>query len=309
MPHNPDAPQAAAQQAQSALPAYAMLVFTTLCWGANAIFSKLAVGEIPPMLLVSVRWMGVVVLLLVFASSYVRKDWLVMRSRLPFVAAMGVMGFTAFNILFYTAAYTTSALNIGIIQGCMPIFVLIGIFLAYRTPITALQSLGILITFAGVLFVASQGDLSQLVSLTFRHGDILMLIACTLYAAYTVGLRRRPDTSALGLFTVLAGAAFLASIPFSIWEYARGDSYWPSGLGWTVTALVTVFPSFLAQIFFIHGVSRLGPGRAGAFINLVPVFAALLAVAVLGESFEVYHLVALLLVLGGIWLSKRGKAM
>jgi drug/metabolite transporter (DMT)-like permease len=69
-----------------------------------------------------------------------------------------------------------------------------------------------------------------------------------------------------------------------------------------------LFPSFLAQTFFIQGVALIGPSRAGVFVNLVPLFASILAVSVLGESFEAFHAVALCLVLGGIWLSERGKA-
>ncbi len=71
---------------------------------------------------------------------------------------------------------------------------------------------------------------------------------------------------------------------------------------------MTLLPSFLAQLFFIQGVALIGPGRAGIFINLVPVFASILAVAFLKEPFEAFHGLALALVLGGILLSERGKA-
>ena len=43
--------------------AYALLIFTTLCWGGNAVFGKLAVGEISPMALVTARWLGASLLL------------------------------------------------------------------------------------------------------------------------------------------------------------------------------------------------------------------------------------------------------
>ncbi|NIR60051.1 MAG: EamA family transporter, partial [Gammaproteobacteria bacterium] len=75
-----------------------------------------------------------------------------------------------------------------------------------------------------------------------------------------------------------------------------------------IVALVALFPSLLAQCSFIVGVDLIGPGRAGVFVNLVPVFAAALAVATLGEPFEAYHGVALALVLGGIWVSERTRS-
>jgi drug/metabolite transporter (DMT)-like permease len=240
--------------------AYLLLTATALCWAANAIFGRLAVGEVSPMALVTLRWLGALGLLAVFAHARVRRDWPAIRPRLPFVAAMGALGFTAFNALYYVAAHWTTAVN-----------------------------------------------LARLTSLTFNFGDLLMIAACALYSGYMLALRRRPPVSALGLFTVMAAAAFLASLPLALTEAALGRFQWPTATGWIILALVTLFPSFLAQIFFIQGIALIGPSRAGIFVNLVPVFASILAVLVLGEPFTRSHALALGLVLGGIWLAERGK--
>lgn len=294
-----------AAHAASSGRAYLLLTMTTLCWGANAVFGRVAVGEISPMLLVTLRWLGAVLLMLVFANRYIRRDWPTLRRHLPFLAAMGALGFTSFNALFYVAAHSTTAVNIGIIQGSMPVFVLIGAFIAYRSPVTKLQMAGVGLTMVGVVIVGTGGSLERLATLTLNHGDVLMIIACTLYAGYAVGLRRRPGVSSFGLFTVLAGAAFLFSLPLTAAELALGHFQWPTATGWIIAGLVTLLPSFLAQIFFIQGVELIGPGRAGVFINLVPVFASILAVAILNEPFEGFHAIALGLVLAGIWLSER----
>jgi drug/metabolite transporter (DMT)-like permease len=288
--------------------AYLLLTFTTLCWGANAVFGRLAVGEISPMALVTGRWLGVALLVAVFARHHLRRDWPVLRRKLPLIAAMGVLGFTAFNALFYVAAHYTTAVNIGIIQGSVPMFVMIGAFAAYRTRVTTLQLAGVALTMTGVVIVASGGELARIVALAVNFGDVLMVTACALYAGYTVGLRKRPAASSLGLFAVMAIAAFAASLPLTIVEAALGQFQWPTLTGWLIVVAVTVFPSFLAQIFFIQGVAYIGPGRAGIFVNLVPVFASILAVMFLGEPFEIFHALALALVLGGIFLSERGRA-
>lgn len=292
---------------QNAWWAYLLLVITALCWGGNAVFGRMAVGEVSPMALVTLRWLGVVLLVFTFARRYIIRDWPVLRLHLPFVCAMGALGFTVFNGLFYVAAHSTTAVNIGIIQGSIPVFVLIGVFVVYRTPVTKLQVAGVLITMVGVVLVASGGDVGRVASLAINHGDLLMVIACTLYAGYAVGLLRRPVVSSLGLFAAIATAAFVASIPLVIAESALGQLQWPTMTGWAIVAMVTLFPSFVAQICFIRGVELIGPGRAGAFVNLVPVFASLLAVTFLHEPFKTFHAVALILVLGGIWLSERGK--
>ena len=289
--------------------AYLLLMVTTWCWGCNAIFSKIAVGDIPPMQLVSLRWLGVVIMLLLIARKQIIQDWQELRKHLIFLSMMGLSGFTAFNALFYVAAHSTSAINIGIIQGSIPVFVIVGSFLIYHIRITLIQIFGIAITLVGVFIVATAGDPSQILSLAFNRGDLLMLMACFLYAAYSIGLSRRPAVSALSLFTMLAAVAFIGSLPLLAIETAYQGFQAPTTTGWMVAFAVTLLPSFIAQIFFIHSVALIGPGRAGVFVNLVPVFASIMAVMFLGESFQIYHGISLALVLGGIGLSEIGKSV
>lgn len=288
--------------------AYVLLILTTLSWGGNAIAGRIAVGEISPMLLTTMRWVGVAILIVLFARRAVLTAWPVLRTRLGFLAALGTLGFTAFNALFYLAAQSTVAINIGIIQGAIPVFVLIGAYFVYRTPVTLVQVAGVAVTMVGVALVASHGDLSMLASLAFADGDLLMILACALYAGYTVALRRRPAVSGLAMFSVLAIAALISSLPLPIFEAAAGTLVWPSAVGWAVLAYVVIFPSFVAQICFLRAVELIGPARAGLFVNLVPIFAAGLGVLVLGEQFQLHHALALVFVLGGIWLAERRRA-
>ena len=287
--------------------AYLLLTVTTWCWGANAIFGKVAVGEISPMLLVTLRWLGVVILLLLFARKHLIKDWPILRHHLKYICLMGTLGFTVFNALFYIAAHSTSAVNIGILQGAIPVFVLLGTFLLYHARISPIQVFGVAVTLLGVVTVASGGDITQLLNLSINQGDLYMLIACLFYAGYSIGLSRRPAVSAMGLFTSIALVAFIASLPLLVLEIGNDTFQAPSTTGWVIVALVSLLPSFIAQVFFIYGVSLIGPGRAGVFVNLVPVFASIMAVFYLQESFEPYHAVSLALVLGGIALSELGK--
>ena len=297
--------QAAPAQGNSL--AYLLLTLTALCWGANAIFGRLAVGDVSPMVLTMLRWLLALALLAPLAQGQVRRDWPVLRRRLPFLATMGALGFTGFNAVYYVAAHYTTAVNIGIIQGSIPVFVLIGAFAVYRTAVTPLQIAGVVVTMLGVVLVGTGGDLARVAALAINRGDLLMVVACLLYAGYTVALQRRPPISALSLFMALAGAALVASLPLVALEAALGQLQWPTTTGWIIVVLAVLFPSFLAQMFFIRGVELIGPGRAGVFINLVPVFASIMAVAILGESFAAFQAIALGLVLGGIWLSELGK--
>jgi drug/metabolite transporter (DMT)-like permease len=285
--------------------AYLLLTLTTLFWAGNVIAARIAVGEVSPMLLITLRWFGTVVLLLAIGGAKLRRDWPTLRQRLPYLAGMGVVGLTAFNALFYLAAHETTAVNIGILQGAMPVMVMLGSVALFRTKLGIQQLLGVTITMAGIVLVVSRGNLAVLAALEINQGDIFMLLASLFYAAYALGLRNRPQVSPVSVLTVISAAAAIATLPLAVAEGFMGRTVWPSADGWAVVAYVTVFPSVMSQLFFIKGVSLIGPARAGVFINLVPVFAAILAVAILGEAFRWYHFMALVLVLSGIWLAER----
>ena len=285
--------------------AYVLLVLTMLIWGANAVAARLAVGEVPPMLLTFLRW-GICCTALVLTSrGQIATHWRTLLPSWRYVALMGTMGFTAFNALFYAAAYHTTAINIAIIQGTMPMLVLIGSFFFYRTRITALQLVGVAMTIAGIAVVASQGRLAVLAGLQFNIGDVWMIIACLFYAGYALGLRRRPPVPAIVFFAATAAVAALVSLPLVAVEIAMGQSYLPTGKGLLLILFIGLLPSFVSQLTFIQAVSLIGPARAGMFMNLVPIFGPLLAVLVLGEPLWLYHAAALALVLGGIYVAEH----
>jgi len=287
---------------------YVLLILTTLMWSANGIAGRLAIGEISPMVIVSLRWLLASTLLFAFAHKQIAQDWQILKRHLWLVAFGGVFGFTAFNALFYLAAHHTSGVNMTILQGSLPIFTLIGALAFHRTRISVLGALGILLTLAGVMTVASKGDWDTLMSLSFNIGDVWLIVACLLYAMFTLSLRNRPKVSGIGFFAILAVAAFFTAIPLIGWEMARGDTQWPTLRGWEILAFITLGPSLLAQLFFLKAVDLIGPSRASVFTNLVPIFGPIIAIVVLGEAFHPFHAVALVLVLGGIGLAEWRRA-
>jgi drug/metabolite transporter (DMT)-like permease len=285
-----------------------LLVVTTLIWAAHSIVGRLAVGQIGPMTLTCLRWAVALVPILIAARHSLRHDWPALRARWVYLAIMGAAGYTVFVALFYAAAHRTSALNLSIIQGAIPALVLIGarVFLGVR--FSALQALGALITMFGVVVIAAQGDPAKLRALAFNSGDVMMVVASLLYAGYTVGLRQRPNVSGVSMLAAMAVAAFVTSVPLMIWEIVSGGFLWPTGGGLLVLAFVALGPAFIAQLTFMRGVELIGPGRAGVFVNLVPVFGAIMAVVVLSEPFAAYQVLALLLVVGGIAVAQRSSA-
>lgn len=286
---------------------YLLLVVTTLFWGANAVAGRMAIGQVSPMVVTSLRWLVVVAVLGAVAHRQIVAEWDALKRHWRPILLMGTFGFTLFNGVFYEAAHYTSAVNIGIVQGAMPVIVLVGSYLAYRTPVRPLQCVGLVVTLAGVVVVVSRGDLAVLRHLDFNAGDLAMGAASILYGGYTVALKSRPPIRPLAFFLGVAIAAFLTSLPLMALEIALGGAFWPTPEGWALIVAIALFPSLVGQVMYLRGVELIGPGRAGLFINLVPIFAAILGVWVLGETFALYHAAALALVLGGIGVAEWGR--
>lgn len=284
---------------------YFLLVVAALGWSATAVAARLAVGHVSPMVIVTLRLTVVLVLLGLFAGRRLLAAGADLLPHWRYVLAMGALGYTLFSVLFYWAAHYTTAVNMGLIQGLQPALILAAAFLAHRTRFTLRQGIGVLVTVIGVAVVASRGSLEVVRNLAFSIGDLGVLGAASLYSGYTVALRSRPAVDPLLLFAGMTFAAFLASLPFLAAEAWRGLQVWPDAKGLGIVLFIGLVPSFLSQVTYMRGVALIGPSRAGVFLNLMPVMTVLLGFLILGETLAPYHAVALVLVLGGIYLAER----
>ncbi|TGQ30477.1 DMT family transporter [Mesorhizobium sp. M00.F.Ca.ET.216.01.1.1] len=285
--------------------AYLFLLITTLLWGGNSVAGKLAVDHISPMMLVFLRWVLAVAIMLPVGWRTLREDWPVVRRHWLLLGGLGACGFTIFNVIFYTALNYTTAINVSIEQAAIPIVIILANFVLFRLRVHRVQVVGVVLTIAGVALTASHGDPRQLLRLDLNFGDAIMLIAVLCYSFYSVGLRLKPVIRWQSLILTLSIAALVTSLPFFIWEAVAGKVIVPDARGWTVAVYTAVGASIVSQIFYIRGNELIGANRAGLFINLVPIFGTLLSVLIVGEKFQLYQGLALVLVLGGIGLAEH----
>lgn len=292
----------------AAVAAYPLLTFTALLWAGNAIAGKWAAGEVSPQVLTTLRWVIAFAVLAVIARRPLAANIGPLVARWRYVLVMGATGYTAFASLFYLAGTQTRAINIALFQGAMPVLVIMMNFAVRQVRVTPGQIIGVGITLAGVIVAATHGDWSVLKTFAFNFGDMLMLIACLFYAAFTVGLPARPDVPAIAFFTAMAAAAAFTSLPPLAVEWAAGQLIWPKQTGWLIVTFVALGPTLLSQLWFMRGVELIGPNRAGLFVNLVPIFGAILAVLLVGEPFGRTEALALVLVIGGIATAELFRA-
>lgn len=284
--------------------AWLLLSGAMLLWAANAVAARMAVGQISPMMLVSLRWLIVFLVLAIAMPLRIGANFRVLWERRWLILALATFGLTGFNVLLYSAAHWTSAVDMMLLQSLIPVLVLAGA-VAGGARTCPMQIGGIALTCIGVVIVATCGHPLEILSLSVNKGDLLILLGCLFTAWYTLTLRKRPKVSAVVFFAALAVAAFIISLPLLAWEVVQGDAYMPTALGWGVMLFTAVGPALCAQVFYLRAVQLIGAVRVGPYNNLVPIFGALLGVGLIGETFAFYHAAGLVLALGGVGLCER----
>lgn len=285
-----------------------ILALPPLFWAGNFIVARAVHAQIPPVTLSLGRWLIALVCILPFAITALRRDYRVYWQYRWRLLAVSTVGVAAFNTLVYTGLHDTTATNGTLLNSCIPIFILLFGALFYQLALQGRQVLGLALSLCGVLTIIFHGEWSYLLKLKFSHGDLIILLAMVCWAFYTLWLRELPaQLSRIGLMAVQIMIAILLLLPLYFWERAVGPApQWNSHTAWAL-AYVGVFPSVIAYTLYITGVARAGAAKAGLFIHLMPVFGTLLAMAFLGESFQLYHLLGIAAILCGLFISTRNS--
>ncbi len=282
-----------------------LLALAALFWAGNTVLARGLHESVPPIALAWTRWMIATLLVAPFALPKLKADWPVIRQHWGALAFLTAMGAGSYNTLFYIGLNHTPALNALVVGTSGPMLIALASYLAFRDRLTPTQAAGIPLAAAGVVAIIAKGDLQTLARADFNQGDLWVFAALVSWALYTAYLRKRPDIHWLSFAAVTFALASLFNLPLFIAEHVWDRQLQATGETALAIAYVSVFPSVLAYIFFNRGVELIGANRAGAYIYLIPVFGSVLAVALLGERFALYHVAGFGLIMGGVFLASR----
>ena len=282
--------------------AYLLLLLPPLFWAGNTVLARGVADLIPPVAMSFWRWTLAFTLLTPFSWRLVHKDWPQIRQNWQIITLIGLLGITSFNTLLYTAAQTTTALNIALTQSVMPVIIVLLSFLLYREKVTRLQIVAVVICSIGAGVIVIRGDWQRLLQLQFVTGDLLMLLAVCLYALYSVLLRKRPKIHPLSFLTATFFVGVVSLFPLYLWELTFAPPLQLNRPVLLSLLYVGLCPSILAYLCWNRGIEQIGANRAGLFINLIPLFASLMAILFLGESLQRYHLLGILIIFSGLAL-------
>ncbi len=289
--------------------AYFLLLIPPLLWAGNFVVGRGIHGDIPPVALTFWRWVVAACVLLPLAGgatwrarASVRREWRL----LTVLALSGVVGF---QYVVYQGLRSTTAINGVLIIATVPAVIPLFAYGLDGVGVTARQIAGIAVSMLGVAIIVLRGDPAAVLDLRLAPGDRWISLAVPMWALYSVLVRRRPGALsplALLLAIVLLGLAVL--FPGYLWEFARFGGFTVDRPAVAAIAYVGIAASVLAFWCWNRGVAGVGASKAGLFLHLMPVFAALLAVVFLGERIYPYHGVGMILIAAGLFLSSTARS-
>ncbi|SOB80618.1 EamA-like transporter family protein [Sphingomonas guangdongensis] len=280
--------------------AYAMLACVMLFWAGNAVAGRALRDAVPPFTLSLLRWAGALALLLPFAWAHLRADRAGLRAHWRRLLLLGLVGVASFNAFNYLGLHYTTASNALLLGALSPACVLAADRVLFGVRPAPVALIGVAIAVAGVVVIVFRGDPAAVAGLRLGRGDLLILIGILLWAVYTSLLRTKPAIHPFSFLAATFAVAVAAMLPLAAWEWAAGERVHLTAGALAGIAYVAVLPSLVAYHLFNQAVATVGPGRAGQAINLLPLFGALLAAALLGEQLHGYHIAGMLLILAGL---------
>lgn len=282
------------------------LIICAMIWAGNALVARAIAGQLPPIGLSFWRWTSALLLLLPFTLRGLWQQRAVLLAHWKQIAALAALSISSYNTLLYMAAQSTTAINITLVNTGLPVAAFIwSIVLLRQWP--ALQTLaGTLLSFIGLMVILSTGQSDRLTQLAFNTGDLIMLAAVMTWGLYSV-LLRRWMVPVPGLILLAAMLLFGVPLllPFYLWEYQQTGPMPLTLVTLGAVAYTAVMASLVAYLVWNNGVRVLGPATASLFSYLMPVFAALLSVMLLGEQLHLYHLLGGTLTFCGLLLATR----
>ncbi|MFO1251706.1 MAG: DMT family transporter [Inhella sp.] len=286
-----------------------LLSLPPLLWAGNAVVGKLLVPAVPPALLNLLRWSLALTLLLPLTQHLWRERCL-LAQHWRWLAGTGLLGMGLYNALLYRALHSSGPLNVTLTGRQPAAFHAVGGPAGLGVRPTGHQALGAVLSLLGVAVVISQGEWQRLRQVAFVQGDVLMLLANLAWALYSWLLARAPKELTHWSWADLLAAQALFGLGFALLSSLAEQVAGAPPVQWSGTLLlgllyIAVGPSLIAYRCWGLGVREAGPALTGFFINLTPLFAALLSAALIGSTPRAFHALAFALIAAGILVSSR----
>jgi drug/metabolite transporter (DMT)-like permease len=279
------------------------LLFAVIVWGLSFIATKNALVEVRPAVIVFIRQL-LGILFLAFVIIKQKKSFAVDLRKEKWIFALAAIA--CFHLwIQVTGLQWTTASNTGWIIGITPVFIVIMGLLFFKEKITSTQTIGIVISFLGLLFLVSKGDFSSL-DFIKEKGDLLIITSSITWSAYSIASKKAtltlsPVLTTFYLFVIVA----IIIAPFTINQQNISDVVNLSANGWGAILFLGIFCSGVAYTLWAQALSEMDASRVGVFLYLEPFVTFFGSWLLLNEQITFIMLLSGLIIIGGVVLVNR----
>tara|TARA_B100000575_G_scaffold263767_1_gene239146 strand:- start:401 stop:1291 length:891 start_codon:yes stop_codon:yes gene_type:complete len=287
--------------------AYTFLIFATLFWSGNFIVGKFAtLFEIPPLTLNFYRWAMVWFILIPFTfkeilhkKKYIKKNWLL-------ISFMGIITISTFNSVVYFALNYTQVINAVLMLAGIPAAVMILSSIMRIERANIFQLVGLILSVMGIGTIISNADIQKILSLNFNKGDLWMLVCVLSWSLYSTLLKKKKfELSQFTFIQLMVTVGLIFLIPQYFYERSIGLEVSIDKFFIAILLYVVIFPAIAAYYCWQKAIELIGPNRSAIFVQLMPLFSALMAIFIFKEKFQLYHFIGGAFIVSGIYLSNR----
>jgi drug/metabolite transporter (DMT)-like permease len=287
---------------------YFKLILTALFWGGTFIAGRYATCNIGPFSIAFLRFATASMFLILATWKTERKFPPLRKRQLLFVFLLGMTGIFTYNVMFFKGLKIIEAGRASLVIATCPVFITIASTLFLKERINISRAVGIIISVCGAIVVISKGDISQIFQGNLGRGELYIFCCVLSWVAYSlIGKAAMNDLSPLVSvsYSVVVGAVALA-VPAYFEGLLQNIGNFAL-LEWVSILYLSIFGTVIGFVWYYKGIQRIGPTKAGLFINLVPVFAILLSFLILREAITISLLIGAVLVISGVYITNTGQ--
>ncbi|MBN2899313.1 MAG: DMT family transporter [Clostridia bacterium] len=280
---------------------YILMSFAAVFWAGAFIAGKLGINELSPIMLTYLRFLFASIILFGVMKRHMGTDWRLSKSDYKMVLQLSVVGMIGYHLPFFLALRYTTASKAAMINASNPLITaaLAALFLGDRLTMKRIGY--ILIAFMGVLLTITDWQIFDILHLGVNKGDLIMLFASCCWSSYSVLVKSATaKMHPLKLSTYTFIGCVLLLTPFALKEMILDHALNVSAGAYAAVIYMAVFPTVLGYTIQQLSIKEIGPAKTALFINLVPVFSTVLAIAFLKEAVNPINILSGLMIIGAV---------
>lgn len=269
-------------------------------WGSTYLLNKIAVAQLPPFFLASVRFIIAAIFIFLIAKL-LKVDISITPQQLKNTIIAGFLFLTLGNgVVVWALKYVDSgfaALEIS----AQPLVILLLMRLIQGKKIGAMSYIGVFLGFIGIFLLVNQ---KQIISKDNQLVGMIMIFGCMLswaYGSLFVGKSNLPSNYFVNTgYQMLSGGIMLAVLSLCFGESWTSPASWSADVLWAMVLLV-VFGSVIAFTAFNFLLKEVSPEKVATNTYVNPIIALFLGWWILNETITLQSIIAAIVLLSGVY--------